>query len=162
MDWGVENCDISCGNCFTNSHTIYEAKNQNFIDSTKKGNRNVSNLSEMEDTVLQGGVGIGVILTSSTLHQYFNMGCNNESHYPLINGKITPSNNSSVSTLTSTSDNSRNDKVFWLQKSIHKKIKYSYLSKNQARYVWCASDIMKKQVKISAHKIWHYIILEVF
>ena len=42
---------------------------------------------------------------------------------------------------------------------MHKKIKYSYLSKNQSRYVCRASGVMKKQIKLLAHKTWNSVIL---
>ena len=42
----------------------------------------------MEDGGLQYGVYIDVMLPTSTLHQYENMVCNNDYHYPLINGNI--------------------------------------------------------------------------
>ena len=81
------------------------------------------------------------MLYASTLHQYSNMEFNNESHPPLINGIISPSNNSSVSTLTSPSDNSKNDEVCSLQNTIYGKIKYSYLSKTQSRPNNCQISI---------------------
>ena len=37
MDGDVENGDVSGGHCFMNGYTLSESKNQNFIDSTKKG-----------------------------------------------------------------------------------------------------------------------------
>ena len=47
----------------------------------------------MEDTGLQDGVEIDAILPASTIHQYANMECNNESHPPLMNGKMSPLKN---------------------------------------------------------------------
>ena len=73
MDCGVENDDVSGGYYFMNSHTLSEANNHNSIDYTKKRDGNVSNVSEMEDTELQDGVDIDVMLPASTLHQYSNM-----------------------------------------------------------------------------------------
>ena len=55
----------------------------------------------MEDTGLQDGVDIYVMLPASTLHKYYNMKLNNDSNHPFMNGKISTSKNSSVSTLTS-------------------------------------------------------------
>ena len=61
---------------------------------------------------------------------------NNECHYPLMNGTISTSNYSSVSTLTSPSITSINDKVCPLQDTIHKNINYSDLSKlNQHMFI---------------------------
>ena len=45
---GVETFDVRCGHCYMNSNTIYEAKNPNFMDSTKKRNENVPNLSTIK------------------------------------------------------------------------------------------------------------------
>ena len=116
-------------NCFMNGYTWYKANNHNFISYTKKWNGNIINVSEMEDTWLQGGIDIDAVLSTSTLHQYSSMVCNNESHPPLVNSKIASSNHSSVSTFTSPSDNSRNDEVCSLQNTIHEKMDYSDFSK---------------------------------
>ena len=124
MYWGVENRDVSGGHSFMNSHTLSEANNQNSIDYTKKRDGNVPNISEMEDTGLQDGVDIDVMIPASTLHQYANMEYNNDSHFPFMNGKRSTSNNSSVSTLTPPSVTSIKDEVFSLQNPIHEKIKY--------------------------------------
>ena len=48
-----------------NSHTVSEAKNHNFIYSTHKSDENNQNRSEMENTGLQDGVDIDIILTAS-------------------------------------------------------------------------------------------------
>ena len=77
-----------------------------------------------------------------------------------MNGKMSTSNNTSISTLTSTYVNSTNDKVCSLQSPIHENIKYSKLSKIQARAVRHASDAMKTHVKLLSHKTWNYSILE--
>ena len=76
-----------------NSHTLSDGNNQNSINYTKKGDENVPNVSETEDSRLQDGVEIDAILYSSTIHQYANMECNNESHPPLMNGKMSPLKN---------------------------------------------------------------------
>ena len=57
----------------------------------------------MENNGLKDGVNIDVMLPASTLHQYDNVRYNNEYNYPLIHGKISISNNSSVSILISPS-----------------------------------------------------------
>ena len=46
----------------------------------------------------------------------------------MINGTMSPSNKSSVSTSSSASAGSRNDKVCFLKNPINEKIKYSYFS----------------------------------
>ena len=56
----------------------------------------------------------------------------------------------------------KNGEVYYLQKPIHNKIKYSYLSKTQAIYVCCESGMLKKQIKLLTHKTWHFVILEYF
>ena len=64
-----------------------------------------------------------------------------------MNGKIPTSKKSSIYTLTSTSTNSKNDKVCSLKSPIHENIKYSELSKIQAIYVRRASDVTNTQIK---------------
>ena len=73
MEWGVENGDVSGGH-FMNIHTISEKKNQNRIDSTKKRDGNVPNVSEMEDSGLRDGVYIDIILPASTLFPIYQYG----------------------------------------------------------------------------------------
>ena len=85
----------------------------------------------MENTRLQGGIDIDVMLPASTLHQYSNMYYNNEYHYPFMNGKIPTSKNSSILTSYSPSVNSTNEEVCSLQIPINDEIKYSELSKIQ-------------------------------
>ena len=53
-----------------------------------------------------------------------------------------------------------NYEVCSLQNTINKNINYSYWSKTQARVVHISSEVMKKQVKLLAHKTWHPMILE--
>ena len=72
MDRGVENGDVSVG-VFMNSHTLSEAKKLISLDYTKKMDGSVPNVSEMEDTVLQDGVGIDAIFPVSKLHKYSNI-----------------------------------------------------------------------------------------
>ena len=68
----------------------------------------------------------------------------------------------SFSTLTSTYASSINDEVCYLKNAIHKKIKYSGFFRTQAISALCASDVMKKQVKLLSHKKWNPMILECF
>ena len=68
-----------------------------------------------------------------------------------MNGKISTSNNSSVSILTSPSVTSTNGEGCSLFIPIHEKIKYSYLSKTQAIYVGREIDVMNPQIKLLAH-----------
>ena len=90
MDWDVENGDVSGGNCFMNSHTIYKANNHNSIYSTNKRDVNFPNLSEMEDTGLHYGIDIDAMLYAFTLNTYSDTEHNNEYSPPLINGKNSP------------------------------------------------------------------------
>ena len=46
-----------------------------------------------------------------------------------------------------------------LQSTIHDKIKYSELSKIQARADRRANDVMNTHIKLLAHKTWNYVIL---
>ena len=61
---------------------------------------------------------------------------------------MSPSNNSSVSTLASPFVTSINDKICSLQNLIKENIKYSDFSKIQEIYVCCASDILNKEGKL--------------
>ena len=61
MDGDVENRDVSGGNCYINSHTLSEANNPSSVDSTKKRNGNVTNVYELDDTVLQDCADIDAI-----------------------------------------------------------------------------------------------------
>ena len=72
---------------------------------------------------------------------------NNKHHNLHSNGNISASKNSSVSTLTSPSVTSTNDEGCSLFITIHKKIKYSDLSKTQPRSVICRSHVMKSYIK---------------
>ena len=81
---------------------------------------------------------------------------------PLMNGKMSTSNNSSISTFTSKNIISTNDKVCSLQSPIHEKIKYSELSKSQETYVGCASNEMKKHIKSLAERTRDSVKLEYF
>ena len=99
------------------------------------------------------------MLPKSILHQYVNIEYNNGYHYPFMNSKMLTSKHSSVSTLTSPSVTSKNDEVCSLQNPIHEKIKYSYLSKTQSRYVRRLSYVMKTHIKLIYHKTWHFVIL---
>ena len=78
MNWGVENGYVSSGNFYMNRHTLSEVDNHNYIYSRNKRDENSPKLSAMEDTGLQNGVDIDVIIPASTLHQYPNMQYNNE------------------------------------------------------------------------------------
>ena len=88
MNWGVKNGDVRGGHCYTNSHTVSESNNHISIDSAKKSNENNHNISEIEDTGLQDGLGIDVMLPESTIHQCANIEYNNEYNNPLVNGKM--------------------------------------------------------------------------
>ena len=55
---------------------------------------------------------------------------------------------------------SRNDQVRSLKDPIHEKISYSDLSKNQARSVHCASDVINTKIKLLVHRTWHSVILK--
>ena len=63
---------MSGRHCFINSHTLSEEKNPNPIDSTKKRDGNIPNVSEMKYNVLKDGVDIDAMLYASTLHQFDN------------------------------------------------------------------------------------------
>ena len=78
----------------------------------------------------------------------------NNEHYNLHrNGNISTPNNSLVSTLTSPSVTSTNNKECSLFSPIHEKIKYSDLYKNQSRAVRYASGVMNTQIKLLAKKM---------
>ena len=83
MNRGVENCDVSGGHYFMNSHNISEAKKHNNIDSTNKWDENSPEVSEIENTGLQDGVEIDVMLPASTIHKQTNIECNNDYQTPL-------------------------------------------------------------------------------
>ena len=78
MDEYAEIFYMSGGHYLLKCHTPYEANNTNYLDYTKKRDVNVPNVSEMEGNRLQDGVDIDAICYSSTLHQYDNIGCNNQ------------------------------------------------------------------------------------
>ena len=67
---------------------------------------------------------------------------NNEHHNVHSNGKISTSNNSSVSALTLPSVTSKNFEGCSLFNLIHENIKYSDLSTTKSRYVRRESDVM--------------------
>ena len=71
-----------------NSHTLSESKNHKSIDYTKKSDENTHNISWMENTGLQDGVDIGVMLPEYTINQYTNMEYNNEYNYLFMNVEI--------------------------------------------------------------------------
>ena len=73
-----------------NSHTLSEANNWSSIDSTNKRDGNFTNVSKTEDIRFQDGFDIDYMLSGSTLPKYYNIECNNESHYPLINCTMPP------------------------------------------------------------------------
>ena len=77
-----------------NSHTPTESNNLSSVDSTKKEDGNVPNVSDMEDTGLQYCVGIDAMFSKSAIHQYTDMEHNNESFPPLINGTMSSFKNS--------------------------------------------------------------------
>ena len=100
---GVENGYVNGGHFYMNSPNRSESNNHNSIDSTNERYEIATNIAEMENNGLQGGVVIYVMLPVPTLIKYENMKYNSEHHNLLINGKMFTSNNSSVSTLTSLS-----------------------------------------------------------
>ena len=53
-------------------------------------------------------------------------------------------------------------KYVHLKNPIHENIKYSDFPKTQPRSVFRASGVMETQVKLLAHKTWHFVILEYF
>ena len=55
---------------------------------------------------------------------------------------------------------STNDEGCSLFSPIHEKIKFSYLSKNQARTGRRANGVMKSRIKLLAHKTLNFVILE--
>ena len=77
MNMGVENGDFNGGHWYMNIPTISEAKNHNSIYSTNKRDQIAPNRSEMENTGLQFGVDVYVMLPVSTLNQYYSMEYNN-------------------------------------------------------------------------------------
>ena len=79
------------------------------------------------------------MLPASTMNQYANMEYNNKHNNLLINGNITTSNDSLVSTLILPSIKSINDEKCSLFSTIHDNIHYSDLSKIQSRAVMRAS-----------------------
>ena len=67
------------------SHTLSEANNHNSTDYTNQRDGNVSNMSEMEYTVLHDVVEIDVMLPASTPHQYANKEYNKNYNPPSMN-----------------------------------------------------------------------------
>ena len=73
MNMGVENGDVSGGNCYMSRYTRYESKNHNSIYHIKKIDEISTKRSEIENNRLQDSVDIDVILSASKLNQYNNM-----------------------------------------------------------------------------------------
>ena len=73
MNTSVENGDVNGEYCLINSSTGYESKNHNTIDYTKKRDELSTNRYLMENNGLPDCVGIDVMLTESSINQYFNM-----------------------------------------------------------------------------------------
>ena len=48
---GVKNGDVSVGNCYINTITIYEAKQHNFIDYTKISDERNTNRYEIKNWI---------------------------------------------------------------------------------------------------------------
>ena len=84
-----------------NSSNESDINNKNYIDYTQKRYEIPTNIYLRENNGLPCGVDINDMLPESLLNQYVNMEYNNEHNNLHINGKISTSNNSSVSTLTS-------------------------------------------------------------
>ena len=102
------------------------------------------------------------MLPASTPNPYTNMKYNIESNNLLINGNISTSKTSSVSTLTSPSVASKHYKLCSVFSPINEKIQYSDFSKTQSRYVRRSSGVMKSKIKSLSHKYCRSIILEYF
>ena len=77
-----------------------------------------------------------------------------------MNGKMSTSNNSSISALTSPYVTSTNGEVCSLKSPIHNNIKYPEFSKGQVLSIRRASDVMNTRIKLLAHKTWNFVILE--
>ena len=140
MSMSVDNGDANGDYCYMNSSTGNVINNHNLIDYTNKIYEISTNRYLRENNRLPDGVDIDDILPVSALNQYLNMEYNNEYH------KISTSNNSSVSTLTSPSVISNNDEGCSLFSPIQKKIEYSYVSKTQSRTVRIAIDVVSPQI----------------
>ena len=77
MNMGVAIGDVNSGHYYTNSPTVPGANNHNSIYFTKKSDEIAPNRSKIENSGLQYGFEIDVMLPASTLHQYDNMEYNN-------------------------------------------------------------------------------------
>ena len=95
--------------------------------STKKKDKVSTNIYVRVNNGLPDGLEIDDISPTSALNQYVNMEYSNVHHNLQINGNISTSKISSVSTLTSPSVTSTNYKWCSLLLTTHNKIKYSYL-----------------------------------
>ena len=160
MNKSVENGDVNGYYCYMNRYTGSFINNHNPIDYTNKRDGISTSRYLRENNGLPDDVDIDYMLPSSALNQHVNMEYNNEHRNLHTNGNISTSNSSSVSKFTSPSITSTNDKRCSLFIPIHKKIKYSDLSKSQSISARRASDVMKSQIELLAEKTWHYFILE--
>ena len=111
MNISVDNGDINGDSSYINGSTGSESNNPNSVDYTKKRDEISTNRYLMENNGLQDYVGIDVILPAPALNQYYNIEYNNEHQNLLINGNISTSNKSSVSTSTSPSITSTNEEL---------------------------------------------------
>ena len=110
MNMSFDNGGINGDYFYMNSSTGSESNHDNLIDYTKKIDEISTNGCLRENNGLPDGVGIDDMLPASALNQYVNMEYNNEHNNLHRNGNISKSNNSSVSTLTTPSVTSTNDK----------------------------------------------------
>ena len=156
----VDNGHFNGDYCYMNSSTGYIINNKNYIDYTNKRYEISTNRNLRGNNGLADGVDIDDMLPESAPNQYVNMRYNDEHHNLYMNNKISTSNNSSVSTLTSPSVTSKNDEGCSLFSPIHKKIKYSDSSKTKSRAIRSANDVMKSQIKLFSNKTWNSIILK--
>ena len=78
MYMSVDNGDINYDYCYMNSSNGSKSKNHNSIDYTNKRDEISTTRYLMENNRLTNSVGIGIMLTASTLNQYANMEYNDE------------------------------------------------------------------------------------
>ena len=122
----VDNVDVNGDYCHMNIFTGSVINNHNIIDLKQKRDKVSTNRYLRGDNGLPHGVDIDDISPVSALNHYVNMEYNNEYHNTQRKVNISTSNNSSVSTFTSTSVTSKNDKGCLLFRLIHNNNKYYY------------------------------------
>ena len=156
----VDNVDVNGDYFHMNISTGCVIKNYNLVYFKEKRDKISTNRYLRGNNGLPDGVDIDDTSPISALNQYVNMEYNNEHHNTQRKFNISTSNNSSVSTLTSTSVISTNYKGCSLFRLIHDKIKYYDSPKAQSRYVRSVSDVIKSQIKLLANKTCYSVILE--